>query len=150
MQRPLPNNTQHCQETDIHILSGTQSLQASGCRPTPQATQVKCIHTQNCQKWKFLCSDVELQTIISLYTCMITCGKITYIKFLEESCSHVRVCSSTSVYKISVCSWDCGWEVGCQQNFFFVQAPPASVKKLGKSDTPLLPTEYKSLSSINF
>ena len=24
MQRPLPNNTQHCQETDIHILSGTQ------------------------------------------------------------------------------------------------------------------------------
>jgi hypothetical protein len=57
-----------------------------------------------------------------------------YINISEESCSHVQVCSS-SVYNTE---------------FFWVQAPPASVIKLGKSDTPLLPTEYKYLSGTNF
>ena len=38
-QRPLPNNTQHSQQTDIHSChrpdSNPQSQQASGRRPTP-------------------------------------------------------------------------------------------------------------------
>ena len=40
-QRPLPDNTQHSQQTDIHVPrwdSNPQSQQASGLRPTPDRT----------------------------------------------------------------------------------------------------------------
>jgi hypothetical protein len=40
-QRPLPDNTQHSQQTDIHAPSGirTQSQQANGHRPMPQTAR---------------------------------------------------------------------------------------------------------------
>jgi hypothetical protein len=85
-QKPLPDNTQHSQQTAIHTPDGIRihntSKQASGRRPTPQTAQTL---RSTCRRLPAACLNtfVALQTTLQLHrqiTRTLTSAKYDFLK----------------------------------------------------------------------